>query len=79
MDLLAPLLIVASIALAVLMMKVTDLLRAVICLCGNCILVEGLFSLLHVASIMIFQILVYAGATVTLSLSAIMFTRRRDG
>jgi len=79
MDLLAPLLIVASIALAVLAMEVTDLLRAVICLCGICILVGGLFSLLYAASVMVFQILVYVGATVALSLSAIMFTRRRDG
>lgn len=78
MDLLTPLLIVASITLAVLTMEVTDLLRAVICLCGICILVGGLFSLLHAPYVMVFQILVYTGAAVALFLFVIMFTRGRD-
>ena len=77
-DLAALLLLVATILLAFFTVEVRDLLHAVLCLCGMCITVGGLFGMLNAPYVMVFQLLVYAGATVALFLFVVMFTRRRD-
>jgi NADH-quinone oxidoreductase subunit J len=77
-DLAALLLLVATILFAFFTVEVHDLLHAVLCLCGLCITVGGLFGVLNAPYVMVFQLLVYAGATVALFLFVVMFTRRRD-
>lgn len=77
-DLVALLLLVATILFAFFTVEVRDLLYAVLCLCGMCISVGALFGVLHAPYVMVFQLLVYAGATVALFLFVVMFTRRRD-
>jgi len=66
------LLVAAIIILAVLAVELKKLLHAVISLCGMCILIGILFGLLRAMYVMVFQLLIYAGATIVLFISVIM-------
>jgi len=70
------LLIIISIVLAVLTVELKNLLQAAVCLCGMCITLGLLFGLLNATYVMVFQLLVYAGATVVFFVSVVMLTRR---
>jgi len=70
------LLIVAAIILAVLTVELKNLLQAAVCLFGMCIVVGLLFGLLNAVYVMVFQFLIYAGATMVLFISVVMLTRR---
>ena len=72
------LIIIATIVLAALTVELNDLLYAALCFCGMCITVGMLFGLLNAPYVMLFQLLIYAGATVVLFISVIMLTERRD-
>ena len=78
MDLIAALLLITTIVLAVLTVEVADLLYAVICLCGMCITIGMLFGVLNAPYVMVFQLLICAGAAVALFISVIMLTERRS-
>jgi NADH:ubiquinone oxidoreductase subunit 6 (subunit J) len=69
-------LIEATIALAVLTLETRDLFHAVICLCGRCLTIGGLFEILTAPCVMVFQLLIYAGAAVVLFLAGNMLTTR---
>ena len=77
-DLVTVFLLIGTLLFAFFTVEVRDLLYAVLCLCGMCITVGGLFGVLNAPYVMVFQLLVYAGATVALFLFVVMFTRRRD-
>ena len=77
-DLLQTILIVVTTALAVLTVEVKDLLHAVICLCGMGISIGILFGILNAPYVMVFQLLIYAGAAVVLFISVVMLTRRKE-
>jgi len=70
--------IIAAVALAALSVELRDLLQASLCLCGMCIAVGLLFGLLNATYVMVFQLLIYAGATMALFVSVIMLTRRKQ-
>ena len=70
------LLIIAAIVLAALSVELKNLLQAAVCLCGMCIAVGLIFGLLNATYVMVFQLLIYAGATMVLFISVVMLTRR---
>ena len=72
------LLIIAAIVLAVLTVELKDLLQAAVSLCGMCIAVGLLFGLLNATYVMVFQLLIYVGATMVLFISVVMLTRREQ-
>jgi NADH:ubiquinone oxidoreductase subunit 6 (subunit J) len=69
-------LIVVTIALALLTLETRDLFHAVICLCGMCITIGILFGILNAPYVMVFQLLIYAGAAIVLFIAVIMLTTR---
>lgn len=70
------LLIIAITVLAGLVVELKNLLHAVVCLFGMCLLIGVLFGLLNALYVMAFQVLIYAGATMVLFLTVIMLTAR---
>jgi len=71
-------LILAAIVLAVLTVELKNLLQAAVSLCGMCIVVGLLFGLLNATYVMVFQLLIYAGATMVFFISVVMLTRREQ-
>jgi len=69
-------LIIATIVLAILTIEIRDLLHSVIGLCGMCITIGILFGTLNAPYAMVFQLLIYAGASIVLFISVIMLTTR---
>jgi len=70
-------LIIATIALAILTIEIRDLLHSAIGLCGMCITIGILFGILNAPYVMVFQLLIYAGAAIVLFISVIMLTTRK--
>ena len=71
-------LIIATLILAISAIELKSLLHAAISFCGMCITVGALFWLLNAPYAAVFQILVYAGAVVTIFLAAVMLTTRKE-
>lgn len=71
-------LIICIVVLAVLAVELKNLLHAVACLFGMCIMIGILFGILNALYVMTFQLLIYAGATMALFLSVIMLTARDE-
>jgi len=72
------LLIIATIVLAILTVELKNLLQAALCLFGMCIVIGLIFGLLNATYVMVFQLLIYAGATMVLFISVVMLTRREQ-
>jgi len=72
------LLIIATIVLAILTVELKNLLQATLCLFGMCIVIGLIFGLLNATYVMVFQLLIYAGATMVLFISVVMLTRREQ-
>jgi NADH-quinone oxidoreductase subunit J len=70
------LLIVAVVVLAALTVELRNLMHAVICLGGMCVMMGILFGILNAPYVMVFQLLIYAGAVMVFFLSVIMLTER---
>jgi len=64
-------------ALAILTVELKDLLYAVIALAAMSLSLGALFWLLGAPYAAVFQILIYAGATVVLLVAAVMLTSRK--
>jgi len=77
-ELLQTILIIVIASLAIFTVEVKDMLYAVICLCGMCICIGILFGFLGAPYVMVFQLLIYAGAAVVLFVSVVMLTRRKE-
>jgi len=69
---------VATVLLAISAVELKSLLHAAISFCGMCISIGALFWLLNAPYAAVFQILVYAGAVVTIFLAAVMLTTRKE-
>ena len=69
-------LIIIAIVLAVLSVELKDLMQASVCLCGMCIAIGLLFGLMDATYVMVFQFLIYAGATMVLFMTVVMLTKR---
>ena len=77
-ELLQILLIIAAIVLAVLTVELKNLMHAVVCLCGMCIVIGILYGALNAPYVMVFQLLIYAGAAMVFFLSVVMLTSRGE-
>jgi len=71
-------LMIATLILAISAIELKNLLHAAISFCGMCIAIGALFWLLNAPYASVFQILVYAGAVVTIFLAAVMLTTRKE-
>jgi NADH-quinone oxidoreductase subunit J len=69
-------LIIATVVLAFLAIEIRDLLHSVISLCGMCISLGILFGILNAPYVIVFQLLIYAGATIVLFIAVVMLTTR---
>ena len=78
LDLIAIICLILSLIFAILTIELPNLLYAALSLCGMAITIGLLFGVLSAPYIMLFQLLVYAGATVSLFLAVIMLTKRQD-
>ena len=76
MGLIEILLIAAVIVLAVLAVELENLMHAVVCLGGMCILIGIIFGILNALYVMAFQLLISAGAIMVLFLPIVMLTER---
>ncbi len=68
----------ASVVLALLTVELKRILYAVITFSGMCILIGALFWTLNAPYVAVFQLLIYAGAVVTIFLAAIMLTSQKE-
>jgi NADH-quinone oxidoreductase subunit J len=71
-------LMILTIILALAAIELKNLLHAAIAFCGMCITIGGIFWLLYAPYAAVFQVLVFAGAVVTIFLAALMFTTRKE-
>ena len=78
LDLIAIICLILTLILAILTIELPNLIYAAFSLCGMAITIGLLFGVLSAPYIMLFQLLVYAGATVSLFLAVIMLTKRQD-
>jgi len=67
-----------TLVLAVIAVELKNILYAVIAFCGMCTAVGALYWLLNAPYVSVFQVLIYAGAVVTIFLAAIMLTSRKE-
>jgi NADH:ubiquinone oxidoreductase subunit 6 (subunit J) len=70
-------LLAATCILAVLTVELKDLLYAAIALAAMSVSLGALFWLLNAPYAAVFQILIYAGATIVLLVAAVMLTSRK--
>jgi NADH-quinone oxidoreductase subunit J len=77
-DILQYILMVVTIILALAVIELKNLLYAAIAFCGMCIAIGGIFWLLYAPYAAVFQVLIYAGAVVTIFLAAVMLTTRKE-
>jgi len=71
-------LIVITIFLAILTVEIKNMLYAATSFSGMCTAIGALFWLLNAPYVAVFQLLVYAGAVVTIFLAVIMLTSRKE-
>ena len=67
-----------ALILAFLTVEVKRILYAVISFSGMCLVIGALFWILNAPYVAVFQILIYAGAVVTIFLAAIMLTSQKE-
>jgi NADH:ubiquinone oxidoreductase subunit 6 (subunit J) len=67
-----------ALVLAFLTVEVKRILYAVISFSGMCVVIGALFWILDAPYVAVFQILIYAGAVVTIFLAAIMLTSQKE-
>ena len=77
-ELLQILLIIVAVVLAALTVELENLMHAVVSLCGMCIVIGILYGILNALYVMVFQLLIYAGAAMVLFLSVVMLTSRGE-
>lgn len=71
-------LMVLATFLALLTVELKKILYAVISFSGMCITIGALFWILNAPYVAVFQLLIYAGAVVTIFLAAIMLTSKKE-
>jgi len=77
-DVLQVALMVLTLLLALMAVELKNILYAVIAFGGMCSAIGALYWLLNAPYVSVFQILIYAGAVVTIFLAAIMLTTRKE-
>ena len=69
---------ILTLAFALITVELKDILYAILSFCGMCTTIGAFFWLLNAPYVAVFQILIYAGAVVTLFLAAVMSTTRKE-
>jgi NADH-quinone oxidoreductase subunit J len=69
---------IATVLLAILSIELKSVLHAVIAFCGMCVTIGAIFWALNAPYVAVFQVLIYAGAVVTIFLAAIMLTTQKE-
>ncbi len=64
--------------LALSAVELKNLLYAIMSFCGMCITIAAMYWLLNAPYVAVFQLLVYAGAVVTIFLAAITLTKMKE-
>jgi NAD(P)H-quinone oxidoreductase subunit 6 len=64
--------------LALLTVELKKILYAVISFSGMCLTIGALFWILNAPYVAVFQLLIYAGAVLTIFLAAIMLTSKKE-
>ena len=77
-DILQYILMFVTIILALAVIELKNLLHAGIAFCGMCMTIGGIFWLLYAPYAAVFQVLIYAGAVVTIFLATVMLTTRKE-
>jgi NAD(P)H-quinone oxidoreductase subunit 6 len=72
-------LMLLTLILAVSTVELKNLLYAVISFCGMCIAIGALYWLMNAPYVAVFQLLIYAGAVVTIFLAALTLTKMKGG
>jgi NADH:ubiquinone oxidoreductase subunit 6 (subunit J) len=67
-----------TVILAILTIELKNILYAVISFCGMCTAIGAIYWLLNAPYVSVFQLLIYAGAIVTIFLAAVMLTTRKE-
>ena len=67
-----------TLLLALLTVELKDILYAILSFCGMCILLGVIFWVLNAPYVAVFQLLIYAGATVALFIATVMLTTREE-
>ena len=77
-DFLSIILVVITIALAILAVEIKDVLKAVYCLCGFFIFIGVFFWLFNAPYLAVFQLLIYAGGITALFIAIVMLTVKKN-
>ena len=77
-EVLQPILMLLATLLAFLAVEAKKILYAVISFSGMCIAIGALFWILNAPYVAVFQLLIYAGAVMTLFLATIMLTSQKE-
>lgn len=76
-DFFSGVLVVTTIAFAILAVEIKDVLKAVYCLCGFFTCIAAFFWMFNAPYLAVFQLLIYAGAIVALFIAVIMLTVKK--
>ncbi len=71
-------LMMTTVILAISTIELKNLLYSVISFCGMCIAIGALYWLMNAPYVAVFQLLIYAGAVVTIFLAALTLTRMKE-
>ena len=69
---------ILAILSAILIVELKDILYAILSFCGMCIILGAIFWILNAPYVAVFQLLVYAGAIVSIFIAAVMLTTREE-
>ena len=78
MEALQILLMILALLFAVLTVELENILYAVLSFCGMCVIIGVIFWILNAPYVAVFQLLVYAGAIVSIFLATVMLTVRKE-
>jgi len=69
---------ILAILSAILIVELKNILYAILSFCGMCIILGAIFWILNAPYVAVFQLLVYAGAIVSIFIAAVMLTTREE-
>ena len=78
MEALQILLMILALLSAVLTIELENTLYAVLSFCGMCVIIGVIFWILNAPYVAVFQLLVYAGAIVSIFLATVVLTVRKE-
>jgi len=77
-DILFFILMAVTLIFAVSAIELKNLLYAILSFCGMCVSIAAMYWLLSAPYVAVFQLLIYAGAVVTIFLAAVTLTKMKE-